>query len=111
MPSDATLWGVGWGGGCLILDTDTESYVTSLPVCVCVCVCVCVLMSLQFQLWMIQEIKPLKFCSSFPRDVFRFWPNNTTIPSYGISFIPGDFRVRAVTCVRNVLCRLMTKTQ
>ena len=42
MPSDATLWGVGWGGGCLILDTDTESYVTSLPVCVCVCVCVCV---------------------------------------------------------------------
>ena len=31
MPSDATLR--GWGvGGCLLLDTDTESYVTSPPV-------------------------------------------------------------------------------
>ena len=46
----------GWGV-CLILDTDTESYVTSPSVCVCVCVCV--LMSVQFQLWVIQEMKPL----------------------------------------------------
>jgi hypothetical protein len=85
--------GPGGGWVCLILDTDTESYVTSPSVCV--------IMSLQFQLWMIQDIKPLLvtveilFISS---RCLQFWPNNSTTPQYRMSHIPGDLRVRVVTC-------------
>jgi len=96
-----------WGWVCLILDTDTESYVTSPSVSV--------IMSLQFQSWMIQKIKPvlvaveILFISS---RCLQFWPNNSAAPPYRMSRIPGDLRVRVVTtCVRKVLCRLVTKTQ
>jgi hypothetical protein len=49
MPPPGGGGSVGWV--CLILDTDTESYVTSPSVCV--------IMAVQFQLWMIQEISLL----------------------------------------------------